>query len=726
VPTIETVLEAERVTDRLLVAHCDHRLSFVRCENSVPLRPSTQAVAIGDARISARACEHRCACGAGAASSGPSCLSGRIERADRMRFSPLHIAARWLPRIRSQPSLFARLRLPQPSIFAMAEVKAFRPPTGVVELDPRVFETQMRLCALLIPAAVTTQVVRLVGKRCVSIPKQTAIITPSDDSSSRLVLLAPAVSDGGAAVPERSHQLADDELAAVAALGGRLVDHDVTVGYDNLTMEQALRKLLPPGTEQVPTSFESVGSLAHLNLRSEMEPYKYLIGRVLLDKNASIRTVVNKTGVIDSTFRTFPMEVIAGEDNTVVELRHAGVRFRFDFSRVYWNTRLAGEHERVATRVIPPGSVVADMFCGVGPFAIPLAVTPRSCQVYANDLNPQSHAALLENAARNKVSARVRAYNMDARAFIRRMAAEGVPFQYALMNLPADAASFLDVFVGLFSAAHGGKEVSGSDSSSASSSAAESACSGAGAGAPAVAGAVGRAPAARPLPTVLCYSFCKTHTVEDAIADMTRRTLLQLRLLAADDLPFEPPCYDSIGSEVLRQQAAAAASSVAAPADAGAGAGADADGGAPAAALKFKSTLAKAAVPEAVYAKARAERDALQAYARSVLPDLSVREVRNVAPNKVMVCAQFTVPHAVAYAAPESLCDGAVLCTARTGGFGGASASSTEGSGSGTSAADKPVGGAGSSADAVADADEGGPEGAAQPPPAKRGRHDDV
>jgi hypothetical protein len=223
---------------------------------------------------------------------------------------------------------------------------------------------------------------------------------------------------------------------------------------------------------------------------------------------------------------------------------------------------------------------------------------------------------------------------------------------------------------------------------------------------------------------VLCYSFCKTHTVEDAIADMTRRTLLQLRLLAADDLPFDPPCYDSIGSEVLRQQAAAAdpRSSVSAGAGDGAGDGGGAGGAAAgASALKFKSTLAKAAVPEAVYAKARAERDALQAYARSVLPDLSVREVRNVAPNKVMVCAQFTVPHAVAYAAPESVCDGAVLCSARTGGFGSAGASTAEGSGTSALAA-------GSSTDArvVTDADEGGPEGAAQPPPAKRGRHDDV
>mmetsp|Transcript_12368 Transcript_12368/g.25231 ORF Transcript_12368/g.25231 Transcript_12368/m.25231 type:complete len:99 (+) Transcript_12368:951-1247(+) len=49
---------------------------------------------------------------------------------------------------------------------------------------------------------------------------------------------------------------------------------------------------------QVPTSFESVGHIVHLNLRDEHEPYKAVIGQVLLDKVKGSRTVVNK---VDST-----------------------------------------------------------------------------------------------------------------------------------------------------------------------------------------------------------------------------------------------------------------------------------------------------------------------------------------------------------------------------------------------------------------------------------------
>jgi tRNA (guanine37-N1)-methyltransferase len=56
-----------------------------------------------------------------------------------------------------------------------------------------------------------------------------------------------------------------------------------------------LQKLLPEGVE-VPVSFEGVGHIAHFNLRPEVMPFKHLIGQVVLDKNPSIKTVINKVG----------------------------------------------------------------------------------------------------------------------------------------------------------------------------------------------------------------------------------------------------------------------------------------------------------------------------------------------------------------------------------------------------------------------------------------------
>jgi tRNA (guanine37-N1)-methyltransferase len=87
-----------------------------------------------------------------------------------------------------------------------------------------------------------------------------------------------------------------------------------------------MKKILPEGMD-IPGSFETVGSIAHINLREEYQPFKHVIGQVILDKNKHIKTVVNKVGNIDHTFRFFKMEVLAGEDNFITEVVIDSLRF---------------------------------------------------------------------------------------------------------------------------------------------------------------------------------------------------------------------------------------------------------------------------------------------------------------------------------------------------------------------------------------------------------------
>ena len=77
-----------------------------------------------------------------------------------------------------------------------------------------------------------------------------------------------------------------------------------------------------------------------------------------------------------------------------------GCIYRFDFSKVYWNSRLEGEHGQLVSS-FKPTDVICDGFAGVGPFAIPAA--KKGCAVYANDLNPASADSLRENVKLNKV-----------------------------------------------------------------------------------------------------------------------------------------------------------------------------------------------------------------------------------------------------------------------------------------------------------------------------------
>ncbi len=61
-------------------------------------------------------------------------------------------------------------------------------------------------------------------------------------------------------------------------------------------LDHILRELLPAEVE-VPSSFETVGHIAHLNLREQHLPYKNVIGQVILDVRlcgTTTRTLITK------------------------------------------------------------------------------------------------------------------------------------------------------------------------------------------------------------------------------------------------------------------------------------------------------------------------------------------------------------------------------------------------------------------------------------------------
>ena len=231
----------------------------------------------------------------------------------------------------------------------------------------------------------------------------------------------------------------------------------------NWSAGDILKAILPLGEEGV-TGFSTIGHIVHLNLREHHEPHKAVIGQALLQLPTA-RTVINKSSSIDNTFRNFSLELLAGQEEYEVTVKEGGCVFTFDFSKVYWNPRLATEHERIISllRAAEDGGarpVLFDACAGVGPFSLP---SGKFCQVFSNDLNPESFKWLEHNVKSNKKSSKnIKAYNMDARDFIRQVVKEKVieiwssnqddiRSAHIVMNLPALAITFVDVFSGLFS-----------------------------------------------------------------------------------------------------------------------------------------------------------------------------------------------------------------------------------------------------------------------------------
>lgn len=373
---------------------------------------------------------------------------------------------------------------------------------GMKSLDKSLFEVKRTVWALLLQDL--TQVGEFLGKKnskalALKIPSYPPMVPfPRDQLTTeeaellqktnpkfKALLIDPVYTNSAKEahcelVLSQENQHLSDKLAQIQHI---FKPFEMTFGYSYWSHDQILKSILPTELhENCPTSFTIAGHLAHLNLKDDYLPYKNIIGEVILSKYPNIKTVVNKSNVITSEFRTFEMELLAGEDNFVVTQRESNCQFKFDFAKVYWNSRLSTEHDRLINS-FQPGEAICDVMAGVGPFAVPAG--KKKVLVFANDLNPQSYKYLNENIKLNKVETYVKSFNQDGADFIKNSAKllwdfqtenkdnkkfvksssnnnkrhkitnDSTPstqfFSQYIMNLPDSAMTFLPNYISLFS-----------------------------------------------------------------------------------------------------------------------------------------------------------------------------------------------------------------------------------------------------------------------------------
>ncbi|KAM9294215.1 tRNA (guanine(37)-N(1))-methyltransferase [Gastrophryne carolinensis] len=320
---------------------------------------------------------------------------------------------------------------------------------GMTTLDREAFTKSIQVPVIKVKKEVLNDVMKGLKHKLIQRPKLKRIIDYPEDEVHKSVVLDPFLVTSEDAFDEQDHK-----FFKKFQISPQISQAELQMTYDNFKTDEILKAVLPKG-QDVTTSFSRVGHIAHMNLRDHQLQYKNLIGQVILDKNPGLSSVVNKTNIIDSTYRNFQMEVLAGEEKMITKVKENGVTYEFDFSKVYWNSRLGTEHDRI-TGLLKSGDVVFDVFAGVGPFAIPAA--KRNCIVYANDLNPESYKWLLHNCKLNKVDKKVQGSNLDGREFIRTVVKSKLPEYiknftaekkhriHIVMNLPAMAVEFLDAF----------------------------------------------------------------------------------------------------------------------------------------------------------------------------------------------------------------------------------------------------------------------------------------
>ncbi|KAI9363679.1 Met-10+ like-protein-domain-containing protein [Pilaira anomala] len=320
---------------------------------------------------------------------------------------------------------------------------------GMKELDRTAFKQVVSTLVIKVPTKSVGVFMKTFDKDLFNQPRTRNVLPDPESKDTKLIVLRTDL--------EKIEDLSQEELNLIKEQALSTFKHNLEFDYNFWTAEQILHAVMPEDAGDIPSSFTQIGHIAHMNLKDYYQPWKKLIGEVILDKNKNIKTVVNKVNSIDTTFRFFQMEILAGDPNMIAEVKESNCKFKFDFSKVYWNSRLHTEHDRLV-QLFKKNEYICDVFAGVGPFALPAA--KKGAIVYANDLNPASFEWMKYNIKANKITNGIYPYNMDGREFIKQAVNdlnqtstknEWKTFDHFVMNLPAIAIEFLDAFRGLYS-----------------------------------------------------------------------------------------------------------------------------------------------------------------------------------------------------------------------------------------------------------------------------------
>ncbi|CAG9531758.1 unnamed protein product [Cercopithifilaria johnstoni] len=331
--------------------------------------------------------------------------------------------------------------------------------TVLTENEKKLFSKEITLPIIIVPPKIISRLIgckeianRTVERFCNKI--KPVISMPKENE--KAIVFSPEKMD------DNTRNVILKTIKNLTGFTARFDSYNVALNYGDWPVKSCITAILPKGLEF--GGFSQIGHIIHVNLREELLSYKKVIGKILLDKVTNCKTVVNKLDAIGHKYRTFELDLLAGEENYETEVHEEKLRYQLDFSQVFYNPRLSTEHKRIV-RKIGKQSIFYDCCAGIGPFVLPV-IRNGVHHVLANDLNPDCTDYLKRNMKLNHLSfERLKLYNMDASMFIKTVLVDDLICEaekynisdsknktptdaHVVMNLPGMSLQFLPYFRG--------------------------------------------------------------------------------------------------------------------------------------------------------------------------------------------------------------------------------------------------------------------------------------
>lgn len=146
-------------------------------------------------------------------------------------------------------------------------------PTGKPgSIDKHKFKRILNLWAVKINAKLTKLFMTSLSQFMFRIPRFKSVYNVPNECDQRYMLLAESLS-----AIEDKNSLPSAVIELCITHSALIERYQLTMGYEHLSVDDVLRQILPTGTE-IPSSFEQIGHIAHMNLRESVLEYRYIIG----------------------------------------------------------------------------------------------------------------------------------------------------------------------------------------------------------------------------------------------------------------------------------------------------------------------------------------------------------------------------------------------------------------------------------------------------------------